>query len=160
MIVIAEKEELELVEKLGFKDQPVLITGVGAINVIKALSKLPKDTPILNIGYCGSNNIEIGKTVGVCRVNTLHKTAQFNEDSLSCFLCGSAERYDEILPCYTSTDFVTKTHIKEPCVFDMELAYICSMFNFVMAIKVVSDNLSKKEYDKCKKSITSRKPKK
>ena len=51
--------------------------------------------------------------------------------------------------CYTSTDFVVKTGIKEPCVFDMELAYICSMFDKVKSIKVVSDNLDLHTYEEC-----------
>ena len=34
LIVIAEKEELKLVEQLELKNIPVLITGVGALNVI------------------------------------------------------------------------------------------------------------------------------
>lgn len=37
--------------------------------------------------------------------------------------------------------------IKEPCVFDMELAYICSLFDNVEAIKIVSDNLSMDQYE-------------
>ena len=51
--------------------------------------------------------------------------------------------------CYTSTDFVTKTNIKESCVFDMELAFICAMFDKVKAIKVISDNLDLHTYEKC-----------
>ena len=34
LVVIAEKEELKLVEQLGYKDYPILITGVGALNII------------------------------------------------------------------------------------------------------------------------------
>lgn len=36
LIVIAEKEELKLVEEFGYKNYPILITGVGGVNVIKA----------------------------------------------------------------------------------------------------------------------------
>ena len=54
--------------------------------------------------------------------------------------------------CYTSADFVTHTDIKEPCVFDMELAFILALgYRNIQAIKVVSDNLDKKQYDKTTK---------
>lgn len=145
LIVIAEKEELKLVEELGYSGYPILITGVGGMNVIEALKNLPRDTEIMNIGYCGSNNIEIGTKVSVASVHTHHEKADFEEFANHCFI---TKNHDTIAPCYTSTDFVTKTKIKEPCVFDMELAYICAMFGRVWSIKVVSDNLNKKEYNK------------
>ena len=143
LVVIAEKEELKLVKELGYSGHPVIITGVGGINVIRALKDLPKDTRIVNIGYCGSNKMDIGTKVSVASVYTLHEKAKFKEFSECCF---TRLDMDIILPCYTSTDFVSKTKIKDPCVFDMELAFICSMFNNVSAIKVVSDNLNKKQY--------------
>lgn len=144
LVVIAEKEELKLVEELGYDDCPVLITGVGGVNVIQALKHLPKDTKIMNIGYCGSNTLAIGTKVYVSDVKSYHKVADFYEPTIPLKLwrpLGS-----ECCSCYTSTDFVTKTNIKEPCVFDMELAFICSMFDDVRAIKVVSDKLNYKQY--------------
>lgn len=144
LIVIAEKEELKLVEELGLQDNPIIITGVGAINVITALKNIPSSEDIFNIGYAGSNNIEIGKRVAVSASKTLHENAKFPEQTKYCYV--KANCHDIVATCYTSTDFVTKTKIKEDCVFDMELAYICSMFDNVWAIKVVSDNLNKKQY--------------
>lgn len=146
LVVIAEKEELKLVEELGFKDEPVIITGVGAINVLNALKNIPRDEYIVNIGYAGSNNIKIGTKVAVLTVGTLHENAKFVEQSKGCYV--QTRNFDMVVPCYTSTDFVTKTDIKEPCVFDMELAFICSLFDKVEALKVVSDNLNKEEYKK------------
>lgn len=142
LIVIAEKEELKLVEELGYKDYPVLITGVGGLNVIDALKDLPRDTEILNIGYCGSNNLEIGSKVMIGFVRTHHNVADFKEVPLSCITDGGIKRVD----CYTSTDFVINTTIKEDCVFDMELAFIRAIMPNTRAIKVVSDNLSHKQY--------------
>ena len=77
LIVIAEKEELKLVEELGFKEYPVLITGVGAINVLNALKNIPKNEHIINVGYAGSNNLNIGTRVAVSVVKTLHEKANF-----------------------------------------------------------------------------------
>lgn len=143
LVVIAQKEELKLVEELGYGDYPIMITGVGGMNVIRALDHLPRDTEILNIGYCGSNSLPVGTRVYIDQVYTLHENADFKEPNN--FIDGT---YKIGYNCYTSTDFVTKTNIKEPCVFDMELAFIRAMFPNTMAIKVVSDNLNKKEYDK------------
>ena len=145
LVVIAEKEELKLVEELGLQDEPIIITGVGAMNVLYALKNIPKDEYIFNVGYCGSNNIEIGKKVAVSTVNTLHEDADFREPPKCCYV--QTQNYDVIAPCYTSTDFVTKTKIKDDCVFDMELAFICSLFDKVWAIKVVSDKLNKEQYE-------------
>ena len=144
LVVIAEKEELKLVEELGYSGYPVLITGVGGLNVVNALKRLSKDTEILNIGYCGSNNLEIGSKVMIRFVRTHHNVADFKEVPLSCITDGGIKRVD----CYTSTDFVINTTIKEDCVFDMELAFIRAMFNNVRSIKVVSDNLNKEDYEK------------
>ena len=158
LIVIAEKEELKLVEELGYKDYTVLITGVGAINVIDALKDLPRDTEILNIGYCGSNTFEIGTRLQICAVGTNHEIAKFNE-KIKPLQINVFEEYEDVAFCYTSTDFVTSTNKYEPCVFDMELAFIRAMFNNVKSIKVVSDNLNKKQYKEKVKNDRKSKPK-
>lgn len=146
LVVIAQPEELNLVKELGYENEPILITGVGGVNVIRALDHLPRDTEILNIGYCGSNKLAIRTRVYIDQVHTLHEKAVFNEPNN--FADGTYKIGYQCRDCYTSTDFVTKTKIKEPCVFDMELAFILAMFPHTRAIKVVSDNLNKKEYDK------------
>lgn len=145
LIVIAEKEELKLVDELGYKDYPVLITGVGGVNVIRALKSFPRDTEILNIGYAGSNNLPVGTKVVVGSCNTYNEIAKFYEKTPAIDLIEETKIFVRC-PCYTSTDFVTHTNKKETCVFDMELAFICALFDNVSAIKVVSDNLDIKEY--------------
>ncbi len=145
LVVIAEKEELKLVEELGYGDYPLIITGVGGLNVIRALKDLPKDKEILNIGYCGSKYFEKGKRLSINRVGTYHEKAKFNEELLECDIEIPFDEDDEAI-CYTSTDFVTKTKKKDNCVFDMELLFIRLMFPNVKAIKVVSDSLNYKEY--------------
>ena len=142
LVVIAEKEELKLVEELGYSDYPVLITGVGGVNVINALRDLPQDTRIINIGYAGSNKLEVGTQVEVGWSYTYHPSVKFRERNFR-KLNGNSKIY-----CYTSTDFVTQTDIEEPCVFDMELAFITAMFKNVRAIKVISDNLNVEDYEK------------
>lgn len=136
MIVVAMAEETKL---LDISKEPVLITGIGALNVINALQGLDRNTPIINIGYAGSNKLPIGTRVLVGEVKLYHPNAEYPEN-VKC-LSGNT-------PCYTSCDFVTSTDIEEPCVFDMELAFILALgFKDVTAVKVVSDNLSVEQFD-------------
>ena len=41
----------------------IIVTGVGAINVMHTLRDLPRDAKIINIGYAGSANYAIGSAV-------------------------------------------------------------------------------------------------
>lgn len=136
MIVVATEEEYELAKRT-FKGK-IIKTGVGALNVIQSLKGYSRSTKIVNFGYAGSNNIPIGTkvTIGECRL--YHPSVEYDEPAFQ--LKGTTK-------CLTSNEFITSTDIKEPCVFDMELAYICSLFDNVEAIKIVSDNLSMDQYE-------------
>lgn len=135
MIVVAMPEELKLIDSVG----DAVVTGVGALNVIRSIRNFPKDTPILNVGYAGSNSIPIGTRVSVGKVRLYHPKVDFQDSEYD---IGSGAL------CYTSCDFVTDTNIEEPCVFDMELAFILALgFTNVSAIKVVSDNLSVRQFE-------------
>ena len=154
LVVIAEKEELKLVEELGYNHYPVLITGVGALNVIDALKDVPKDTTIYNIGYAGSKDLEPGKFYCVDRVCLYHPNVDYNEKAyaLDYRPISIFEEYAEDMypprQCYTSNDFVLSSEMKN-CLFDMELAYIKALgFERVIAYKYVSDNLDLQEYRK------------
>ena len=122
-----------------------------AVKSIQALKHLPKDTEIMNIGYCGSEVFEIGKKLEIIAVKTHHEVADFDEHFMK--LNQICKGIDDMAFCYTSTDFVTKVKKQEKdgfwsdCVYDMELAFIRAMFDNVRSIKVVSDNLNKKDYD-------------
>lgn len=144
LVVIAQPEELKLVKELGYENCPILITGVGGMNAIKALKNFPRDTEILNIGYAGSNNLKVGTIVEIEKVRTNHHLAKFSEP----FKFLKRTNYYNSVFCVSSTDFVEKTNETTDCVFDMELAFICAMFDNVYSIKVVSDNLNYKEYKK------------
>lgn len=142
MIVVAMPEELALVDS---RHDTALVTGAGAQNVIRSLADIDRDTPIFNVGYAGGNKLEVGSRVRVGKVGFYHPIAGA--------ISGETERLlDGNVPCYTSGDFVENADIQEPCVFDMELAYILALgFTNVSAEKVVSDNLSKKEFEECLK---------
>ena len=131
----------ELVLAKGHEHDIIVNTGIGGLNVISALQNIPRDTPIYNVGYAGSNCIPKGTRCRIGTVSAYHPKATFEENSFV---------LDGDTPCYTASDFVTQTDIKEPCVFDMELAYIRALgFTNVTAEKIVSDNLSAEEYERC-----------
>ena len=135
-IVIASEYEKKLIDD-SLKGE-VIVTGVGALNVIKSLQNVDRNEKIYNIGYAGSNMLSKGSKVTIGRVKAYHPNITFDEPKYA--LNGE-------ITCYTAGDFVTSTDIKEPCVFDMELAVILAMgFTDVVSEKVVSDNLSSKEF--------------
>ena len=154
LVVIAEKEELKLVEKLGYNHYPVIITGVGALNVIEALKDIPRDTVLINIGYAGSKDLEPGRFYSVDSTTLYHPNVNYGEPVYSLgYIPFSREEDPEgdgyvymSKKCYTGTDFVLDTD-KKDCLFDMELAYIKALgFDNVIAYKYVSDNLDLNQY--------------
>lgn len=140
IVVVATDEEYKLAKK-RFKGQKIIKTGVGGINVIETLKHFPKWLKITNFGYVGSNVIPIGTEVKINFCSLHHPNCDFVSPSYTLNKDGN-------IRCYTSNDFVLETDVINPCVFDMELAYICALgFKNVESIKIVSDNLSLKEYE-------------
>ena len=142
LYVVAMPSEIELIKPYSDWNGkgPVLVTGAGAVNVIQALRDVPRNTMIMNVGYAGSNKIPVGTRCYIGKVRMYHPAAKIEDPVFD--LNGT-------VPCYTAGDFVTETDIDEPCVFDMELAYILAMgFERVYAVKVVSDNLDYDEFEK------------
>lgn len=138
LIVVATDEEYKLAKK-RFKGQRIVKTGVGGINILETLKNANKSLKITNFGYVGSNYFDIGTEVHIGSCKLYHPTVEYQEPTYI---------LDGKVKCYTSNDFVLQTDIKEPCVFDMELAYICALgFKNVKSIKIVSDNLSLKQYE-------------
>jgi hypothetical protein len=138
MIVVATDEEYKLAKK-RFKGHKIVKTGVGGINILNALKEANKGQKIVNFGYVGSNVIPIGTEVRVGESKLYHPNVEYEEPTY---------KLDGDITCYTSNDFVLNTDIKEPVVFDMELAYILALgFKNVESIKIVSDNLSLSQYE-------------
>ncbi len=136
LIVVAESKEKTLAAQ-RFPNIPIRECGVGALNILKALRDVPLDTEIINIGYAGSANYEIGTVVEVGECQLYHPNVTYPEPI---FHLGGDTR------CFTGVDFVLESK-ETDCVFDMELAFICGMgFEKVRAIKIVSDNLSLHQY--------------
>jgi len=124
----------------------LVYTGVGAINVIRALRELPREAEVLNIGYAGSANFEIGSWVEVTEVRLNHPNVKYNEPEVMLDkLPVTSEKLTRAV-CYSNCDFVLASDYRD-CVFDMELAFIASMgFAKVHSLKYVSDNLSLHAY--------------
>ena len=149
IITIAEPSEYKLIEELtggrpcNFR---VIVTGVGMMNVFRALKNVDRSATIMNLGYAGSNTLEPGKIYQVANSRTAHDIADFYEEPIE------LDQYFEdrdAFPCYTATDFVTKTKVEHPALFDMELAAIASMgFSRVYSLKKVSDSLNYQQYKK------------
>ena len=168
LIVIAEEGERKLIEKyIPDCRWDVLVTGVGAVNVIRSLRDLPRDTHILNIGYAGSANFEIGTLVEVSEVRLNHPNCKYDEPIVPVSPCdlsnnapSTAQDAQSLFPiadrravCYSNCDFVLQSDYKD-CVFDMALAYIAALgFERVSALKVVSDNLSLHAYHEVTKGV-------
>lgn len=128
----------------------VVVTGVGALNVLQVLRDMPRDTRLLNIGYAGSANYDLGSAVFVDEVRLNHPNVSYPEPQLLLSPCVPAYlRTPEACihsVCYSNTDFVLQSDYRD-CVFDMELAYIAGMgFKHLSALKIVSDNLSLHTY--------------
>ena len=128
----------------------IIVTGVGAINVVKTLRDIPRNAQIINIGYAGSANYEIGSVVCVREARLNHPCVTYPEPQLllkpvpSSWLKEPSKCIESV--CYSNTDFVLQSDYKD-CAFDMELAYIAaSGFENLVSLKIVSDNLSLHDY--------------
>jgi hypothetical protein len=172
-IILAEEGERSLIpeveQSLGcsLQEWEVIITGVGAINVIRSLSPLDRDAELLNIGHAGSANFEIGTLIEVTEVRLNHPCVTYPEPVLK--LSPITNHQSPITnhqlpitnhqspiinhkspltqsPCYSNCDFVLQSDYRD-CVFDMELAFIAALgFRTLHSIKHVSDNLSLHTY--------------
>jgi len=154
-ILLAEEGELCLVEQARelfgatldeWKNAQIIYTGVGAINIIRALRELPREAELLNIGYAGSANFEIGSWVEVTEVRLNHPNVTYKEPELKLSVFGTPSANYRQAVCYSNCDFVLQSDYKD-CVFDMELAFIAAQgFRKVHSLKYVSDNLSLHAY--------------
>ena len=161
-VLLAEEGELVLLEKartelgLDLSDAQIIYTGVGAINIIRSLQQLDRDTELINIGYAGSANFDIGTWVAVSEVRLNHPNVTYPEPELKLPITKNevnralaAENHQSPIikaPCFTGTDFVLASDYRD-CVFDMELAFIAALgFRRLSSLKYVSDNLSLHAY--------------
>ena len=140
LIVVATPEELNLPAASVTDGEIRIVTGVGGVNVIRSLSNFPRDTEILNVGYCGSQWFPKDAEVQIGKCKLYHPNCEYQEP---CFRLSENEAM-----CLTAGDFVTDGQLPEHSVVDMELAYILALgFHNVQATKYVSDNLNYQQYE-------------
>lgn len=156
-----DTEELLIVYRGIIKETQMnlIITGIGkqktAIGLTKYLCKNRIPDLIINIGYAGSTNTEIGKWISIDKSYNLEWYIPGEEKySMLDFGNQELETVEELekLPCYSSETFVTKTDIKENVIFDMELhsvSIIADMYKIpLISMKKISDNLNMDDYYK------------
>ncbi len=150
-IIMAEEGERVLLEKakeelgLDLQNAEILFTDVGAINIIRSLQHLDRDAELINIGYAGSANFDLGTWVEVTEVRLNHPNVTYPEPELHLPITNHQLPITKSV-CYTNTDFVLASDYKD-CVFDMELAFIAALgFKHLRSLKYVSDNLSLHAY--------------
>lgn len=150
-IIMAEEGERILLDKaqqtlgLDLSDTELIFTGVGAINIIRSLQHLDREAELINIGYAGSANFDLGTWVEVTEVRLNHPNVTYPEPELHLPITNHQLPITKSV-CYTNTDFVLASDYKD-CVFDMELAFIAALgFNNLHSFKYVSDNLSLHAY--------------
>ena len=151
-IIMAEEGERVLLDQakealgLDLSDTELIFTGVGAINIIRSPQHLDRDAELINIGYAGSANFDLGTWVEVTEVRLYHPNVTYPEPELKISNQQSTINNVKQAPCFTSTDFVLASDYKD-CVFDMELAFIAALgFTNLHSYKYVSDNLSLHAY--------------
>ena len=136
-------------ERISAPEENIVITGIGAKNVIKTISNLIKDGRIkdgdsaVNVGYVGSAEFIVGDVV------TIDESVKYIKPRLV------EEEMHRLIPfpiktskCYTADDFCEK--MPEKGVVDMELFYLASFFKNIKSIKIVSDN---GRYDDYKENV-------
>ncbi len=143
VILAAEEAEYDKCREI-FPEMECVRTGVGAGNVIKTCSMLPEGTRVINIGFAGSNDIEIG-TVALVSDTFRYTDGSYEFDDHA----NPLHLSDDGFPCYTGNSFFTESDKTQPTLYDMELNYIAAFsprLELVASIKIVSDNLSLDAY--------------
>lgn len=140
LIICAEMEEAK---NIKCDNATILVTGAGVSNILKC-PKLTYDPNniIINVGYAGSNVHPIGTVFSVNSVQKLNKSI-VNETILNLEPINSLQG----VKCYTADDFVKHADNELPLV-DMELYYLRLLYPQIQSIKIVSDNLDYKAYQK------------
>ena len=137
IVLCAEEEEAKHITHPKAK---VIITGVGVVNIIKALPLIPPKAKIINVGYAGSNKYPVGTVLSVNKVERLYKPSIINEKSIDLLTCYISDS------CYTVDDFINAPIESEIPLIDMELYYLAARYPNIESIKIVSDNLNLTEH--------------
>lgn len=124
---------------------PKIMTGIGGCDTIKTLFKYKdvlKNKTLINVGYAGSSQYELGTVVSVNKVLKYDKSNVINYPEYSMDAYSFVEN-----ACYSANNFIEANGNYIPLV-DMELYYIRMLYDNVVSFKIVSDDLSEHTYNK------------
>ena len=161
-VIAMEKEANKIIEYYNLKKEEniyrkgnieLVITDFTRNGIVKSLIGIDtSDKIIINVGFVGSNNLDVGSVVQVDRSFGYHFDLTPFGDALY-YAPNSPYELDKIddlrsVDCYTSDGFVTSTNLIDDAIFDMELN-ILTVFPHkkLFSIKIVSDNLNTDEYE-------------
>lgn len=143
IVVVANVQEKKLAAKM-FKKYEIKVIGEGFYQVLVNLKGISKKQPLINFGMAGGAGFNVGEVVEVGCSKLLNVIYPIK--------CKTYKLSNSKAICYTNNDFVLKNDTKDKkCLFDMELYYILAFgYNVIRSVKVVSDNLDLKKYQKNK----------
>ena len=143
LVIVANSVEKKKAMRL-FKGHQIKVMGEGFYQVLNNLKSISKKQPLINFGLVGSDHYKIGEVLEVGTSKLLHVNYPLKDKTFKLSNSG--------VVCYTSNSFVTSNETKDKkAIFDMELYYILALgYNVVKSIKLVSDNLSHKQYKQYK----------
>lgn len=171
-----EKEGKQIAEKLGLREAEanvyrrdnisLIISGMGKELTMMAVSKylvyadeksydaVARPDLIINIGYAGSTDLDIGTWVCISKAYNYEWNIPGEERYSMKVGDQELQLVNDMMayPCYTSESFVESTDITDDVVFDMELhalAVLADTYKIpLVSLKKISDNLSLDEYYK------------
>ena len=171
-----EKEGKQIAEKLGLREAEanvyrrdnisLIISGMGKELTMMAVSKylvyadeksydaVARPDLIINIGYAGSTDLDIGTWVCISKAYNYEWDIPGEERYSMKVGDQELQLVNDMMayPCYTSESFVESTDITDDVVFDMELhalAVLADTYKIpLVSLKKISDNLSLDEYYK------------
>lgn len=140
IILCAMEEEAN---NIKCPDAMIIVTGIGASNVIKAIAQAdikPTDN-VINVGYAGSSCFNVGEVLSVGMVQLIND----NYDNKTYYLNNLTPA---VANCYTANTFIENGNYQ---LVDMELFYLmCFGFQDLKSLKIVSDNLNYNEFKRGK----------
>ena len=165
---IAEKLELREAEANVYRRDNIslIISGMGKELTMMAVSKylvyadeksydaVARPDLIINIGYAGSTDLDIGTWVCISKAYNYEWNIPGEERYSMKVGDQELQLVNDMMayPCYTSESFVESTDITDDVVFDMELhalAVLADTYKIpLVSLKKISDNLSLDEYYK------------
>lgn len=140
LIICAMEKEAK---NISVPDADIFITGIGVCNVIKSIRNIDADKykTIVNVGYAGSSNLQIGSVVSVKNTkrylgSNVLLTPEIPLNPI----------HENQSNCISADDFIESNNEYLPLV-DMELYYLALAFPQIQSIKIVSDNLGYSQYE-------------